>query len=209
MLTVPSAIDEALERLVDPPTDQSSSLTLLAKIKQETKPLPTLAEHRTYTEYINNVWSGEQDLSLAKERKSLIGDVGVFDELLRNQIELAQHTQAIDDELRTAWNAAQKNATIARDVYQKANFDIATQRDELQRLQVKIPELERDKSIKGLLVIRHKEVLGEIRAQAQVINDTSSKVKGIKTTGDIVTQRVSGMADADTQDGPFEEMKYV
>jgi hypothetical protein len=102
-----------------------------------------------------------------------------------------------------------KNATIARDVYQKANFDIATQRDELQRLQVKIPELERDKSIKGLLVIRHKEVLGEIRAQAQVINDTSSKVKGIKTTGDIVTQRVSGMADADTQDGPFEEMKYV
>jgi hypothetical protein len=77
MSTVPSAIQEALERLVDPPTDQSPSLTLLAKIEQEAKSLVTLAEHKTYTEYTNNAWDEKQDLDLAKERKSLIGDVGV------------------------------------------------------------------------------------------------------------------------------------
>jgi hypothetical protein len=51
MSTVPSAINEALERLIDPPTNQSALLTLLAKIEQEAKSLPTLAEHNEYTEY--------------------------------------------------------------------------------------------------------------------------------------------------------------
>jgi hypothetical protein len=51
MSTVPSAIDEALERLVDTPTDRSSSLTLLAKIEQASASLLTMAEHNEYTEY--------------------------------------------------------------------------------------------------------------------------------------------------------------
>jgi hypothetical protein len=83
------------------------------------------------------------------------------------------------------------------------------QEDELQRLQARIQELEKEKSIKDLLVTQHKEVLGEIRAQASAINDISSNVMGIKTTMDIIAQNVRGVTNADSEDGPFEEMKYV
>jgi hypothetical protein len=92
-------------------------------------------------------------------------------------------------------------------VYQKANLAIKIQQDELQRLQARIQELEKEKSIKDLLVIQHQEVLGELRAQAPVINDISSNVKGIKTTMDIIAQNVGGVINADSE--PFEEMNYV
>jgi predicted nuclease of restriction endonuclease-like (RecB) superfamily len=209
MSTLPDVIKEALQRLIHPPTDPSASLTLLAKIEEASASLPTLAEHNEYTEYINNAWDGKQDLDLAKERKNLIGDLMTSNELLRNQIELSQNAQSLDDELKIAWSAAETNAKIARDVYQKANLAIKIQQDELQRLQARIQELEKEKSIKDLLVTQHKEVLGEIRAQASAINDISSNVMGIKTTMDIIAQNVRGVTNADSEDGPFEEMKYV
>jgi predicted nuclease of restriction endonuclease-like (RecB) superfamily len=207
MSTLSDVIEEALERLIDPPTDRSALLTLLAKIKQEAKSLPTLAKHNEYTEYINDAWDGQRNPDLAKVRSSLIGDVMTFNKLLRNQIELSQNAQSLDDELKTAWSAAETNAKIARDVYQKANLAIKIQQDELQRLQARIQELEKEKSIKDLLVIQHQEVLGELRAQAPVINDISSNVKGIKTTMDIIAQNVGGVINADSE--PFEEMNYV
>jgi hypothetical protein len=170
----PDAIKEALERLVDPPTDQSASLTLLAKIEQEAKSLPTLAEYKTYTDYLKTVWNNPdqpvEDLGAIRSR--LVGDAGRFNRLLREQIELAQNAQSLDDELKTAWSAAGNNAQVARDLYQKANLAIATRQDELQRLQARVQELEKENSIKDLLVTQHKEVLGELRAHMHLFSKT-------------------------------------
>jgi hypothetical protein len=124
MSTPLGSIEEALGHLVDPPTDQSASLTLLAKIKQASASLPTMAKHDEYTEYINEAWDGQRNPDLAKVRKSLIGDVMTFNDLVLSQIELAQNVRSLDDELKSAWSAAETNATIARDVHQKANLAI-------------------------------------------------------------------------------------
>jgi uncharacterized protein YoxC len=165
MSTPPGAIDEALQRLVDPPPDQSASRTLLAEIAEGAKTLPTVAEHETYTKYINQAWDEKQDLDFAKERQSLVADVGIFNDLLRNQIELSQNAQALDDELKSAWSAAETNAKIARDVCEKAN----TLQESVQGLQERVHVLEQEKSIKDLLRSQHQEMLLEVRSQARSI----------------------------------------
>jgi hypothetical protein len=159
MSTLAETMEEALQRLVDPPTDQSGLLTMLADIEQAAAFLPTMDEYKKYIVYINDARNGQRNPDLVKVRSSLIRDVVDFNDLLLSEMEPSQAAQFLDGQLKTAWAAAETNAKIARDVYRKANIE----------------ELENEQSMRQLLTAQHQKLLTNI-------NDLSSNVRGVKIT---------------------------
>jgi hypothetical protein len=176
MSTLPETMEETLQRLVDPPADQSALLTMLADIEQAAAFLPTIDEYKKYIEYINDARNGQRNPDLAKVRPSLIRDVVDFNDPLLSEMEPSQAAQFLDGQLRSAWAAAETSAKIARDVYQKANLDT-------KRLQERFQEFENEQSMRQLLTAQHQKLLTNI-------NDLSSNVRGIKITTDRIIQDV-------------------
>jgi hypothetical protein len=200
-----STSEEILAQLVDPPSNQSAHDARLAKIEQAATLLPTMAEHNEYVEYIYGAWNRQETPNLADVKSRLLGDVMKSNEVVRNQLQLAEESKSLNLELESAWNAAEKNAQVARDLYQR------------------IQELEKEKSIKDILTSQHQEILAEVRSQARnivampeisnlptavsnilapainkivpAITDLSANIQGIKSTTDQIAQNDSGMAD--------------
>jgi hypothetical protein len=112
MSTLPDTIEAALKQLVDPPTDQSALLTMLADIEQAAAFLPTIDEYRKYMEYINDARNGQQNPDLAKMRSSLIRDVVDFNDLLLSEMQPAISTIFSSNSLLQVFSSYDVSASI-------------------------------------------------------------------------------------------------
>jgi len=203
------SLEEVIAHLITPPAENSESHNQLVKVQQSAASLQNVSG---YGEYLKGAWNGTQTPNLVDVKIRLLADALRLNKLIQDQLKLANDSQALQEELQTAWSAAEANAKIAREMFQKAKV-LTDQKEELLRVLERNIVQKNEQGIRELLTKQHNELLGQIglsaaerqeldRFRAQAISDLSSKLDGIQLTTNGIAQSISNIVNAEQSAEP-------